>query len=213
VTSLVQVGYGNGEWLAEAQRLGIPKVQGIDGPWAEADDLLVGRDQITVMDTRQSFSGGNHDLALCIEYAEHLPDSRAASFAADLAALAPVVAFSAAIPGQGGYGHVNEQWPPYWEAHFAAVGYRMVDAVRHKLWTTPGMPGYLAQNLLVALDERRLADYPRLAQLAAEGGGVLSLVHPAIYDQEKSRREALLPARTPTRARLRAVARRVRHPR
>jgi hypothetical protein len=216
-TSLVHVGFGNGEWLAEAQRLGVSEVHGIDGPWASLDDLLVTRDQVTIADTRQSFHGESYDLAVCTEYAEHLPDARAASFVADLATLAPVVAFSAAIPGQGGKGHVNEQWPSYWEAHFAAVGFRLVDAVRQRLWNSPGMPAYLAQNLLIAIDQRRLTNYPRLAQLAADrNGGVRSLVHPVIYEQKLQKIELM---RAPgqrrawrvSRPQLRAAARRVRH--
>jgi hypothetical protein len=216
-TSLVHVGFGSGEWLAEAQRLGVSAVHGIDGPWASLDGLLVAPGQVTIVDTRQSFRGGKYDLAVCTEYAEHLPDSRAASFVADLAALAPVIAFSAAIPGQGGKGHVNEQWPSYWEAHFAAVGFHMVDAIRHQLWNAPGMPSYLAQNLLIAIDQGELTNYPRLAQLAADrDGGVRSLVHPVIYEQKMQKIETL---RAPfqrrtwrlTRPQLRAAARRVRH--
>jgi hypothetical protein len=185
-TSVVQVGFGDGAWLAEAQRLGVSDVLGIDGPWAALDDLLVSRDQVLIRDTRQPFDGNDrkYDLALCIEYAEHLPHDRAGAFVAALASLAPVVAFSAAIPGQGGVGHVNEQWPSYWAAHFAAVGYRMVDAVRHRLWTASGVPPYLAQNLLVAVSDRQLADYRGLAEAAAgRQGEALSLVHPLIYEQ------------------------------
>jgi hypothetical protein len=191
VTSLVHVGLGGGEWLAEAQRLGVRDVHGIDGPWASSDDLLVPADQVTVADTTRPFDlGRRFDLAICVEYAEHLPDSRAASFVADLAKLAPVVAFSAAIPGQGGVGHINEQWPDYWSAHFESAGYRMVDAVRRQLWTATTGPAYLAQNLLIAVDNKRLGDYPRLAEVAArDGAGVLSIVHPAIYQAKLRRRE------------------------
>lgn len=38
--------------------------------------------------------------------------------------------FSAAQPGQGGTQHINEQPLEWWRAHFAARGYRAVDAVR-----------------------------------------------------------------------------------
>jgi hypothetical protein len=186
-TSLVHVGFGDGAWLAEAQRLGVSDVCGIDGPWAALDGLLVSRDRVLIGDPRQPFDGNGrtYDLALCIEYAEHFPHDQAGELVAALANLAPVVAFSAAIPGQGGAGHVNEQWPPYWEAHFAAVGYRMVDAVRHRLWTAPGVPPYLAQNLLVAVADRQLADYQRLAETAAgRHGEGLSLVHPVIYERQ-----------------------------
>jgi hypothetical protein len=89
---------------------------------------------------------------VCVEVAEHLPASGAPSFVADLARLAPVVAFSAAIPGQGGEGHVNEQWPEYWERLFAASGYRVVDALRRPFWRHPDGPAYVAQNLLLAVD-------------------------------------------------------------
>jgi hypothetical protein len=189
-TSIVHVGFGGGEWLAEAERLGVRDGHGIDGPWAALDGLVVAPERVTVADTRRPFDAGGRtfDLALCVEYAEHLPEARAASFVADLAGLAPVVAFSAAIPGQGGEGHVNEQWPSYWDAHFAAVGYRMVDAVRRRLWTVPGGPAYLAQNLFVAVDERRLSEYPRLAEVAAaDGGGAWSVVHPIIFEQKVRR--------------------------
>jgi hypothetical protein len=206
-TSLVHVGFGDGAWLAEAQRLGVSEVRGIDGSWAALDSLLVARDQVLIRDTLQAFDaeGRTYDLALCIEYAEHLPHEGAGALVASLANLAPVVAFSAAIPGQGGAGHVNEQWPSYWEAKFAAVGYRLVDAVRHRLWTAPGVPPYLAQNLLVAVAERRLADYPALAEASAgPHGEALSLVHPLIYEQLRQ------PSiRSATRSLLDAVATRV----
>jgi hypothetical protein len=211
-TSMVQVGIGGGEWLAEAQRLGVAEVHGIDGPWTTLDGLLVGPDQVTLVDTRERFDSGDreYDLAVCSEYAEHLPASRAASFVADLASLAPVIAFSAAIPGQGGTGHVNEQWPSYWEAHFAAVGYRLVDAVRRRLWGAPGAPFYLAQNLLIAVDDRRLADYPRLAEVAIRpDGGALSLVHPLVYE-DKLRQIASPGIRAASRSFQEAVVKRAR---
>ena len=33
------------------------------------------------------------------------------------------VLFSAAIPGQGGQDHLNEQWPEYWQKKFEVNGY------------------------------------------------------------------------------------------
>jgi hypothetical protein len=87
VASVVQVGSGGGEWLDEASRLGVVDVRGIEG------SLSFDR---------------SYDLAVCIGVAEHLPHERAASFVADLGRLAPVVAFAAAIPGEGGRDNVNE---------------------------------------------------------------------------------------------------------
>jgi SAM-dependent methyltransferase len=183
-TSIVEVGCGTGEWLAEAQRQGITDVKGIEGPWGDSDNLAIDSSRIACIDYTQPFTiDDRFDLALCMEIAEHLPPERAASFVGDLCQLAPVVAFSAAIPFQGGVGHVNEQWPDYWERHFAAAGYVMVDAARRRLWQTPGGPGYIAQNLLLAVDQNCLDSYATLAEEHGRNGGpVLALVHPDVFD-------------------------------
>jgi len=66
---------------------------------------------------------GRYDLALCIEVGEHLQPEFAGQLVANVAAVAPVVFWSAAHPGQGGEHHHNEQPPEYWEALFARHGY------------------------------------------------------------------------------------------
>ena len=66
---------------------------------------------------------------------------------ASLAAAAPVVAFSAAIPARAAYGHVNEQWPAYWAELFARHGYEPVDALRPLLWDDARVDWWYAQNL------------------------------------------------------------------
>lgn len=48
------------------------------------------------------------DLVLCLEVAEHLPASAADTLVRSLTGLGNVIAFSAAIPFQGGANHVNE---------------------------------------------------------------------------------------------------------
>src|SRR5579862_3100091 len=58
--------------------------------------------------------GRSFDLAMSFEVAEHLPPDAAKGFVDSLTRLAPLVLFSAAIPFQGGVGHINEQWPEYW---------------------------------------------------------------------------------------------------
>jgi hypothetical protein len=62
---------------------------------------------------------GQFDLAICLEIAEHLPESCADALIKFLSELAPAVLFGAAIPGQGGVNHINEQWQSYWVAKFS----------------------------------------------------------------------------------------------
>jgi SAM-dependent methyltransferase len=56
------------------------------------------------------------DLVWCSEVAEHVPEQFVDSFLSTLCN-GNVVAMTAALPGQGGYGHVNEQNPDYWIDH------------------------------------------------------------------------------------------------
>jgi hypothetical protein len=59
-------------------------------------------------------------VAYCFEVAEHVLAEFADALVSLLAKTAPIVVFTAAPPGQGGSGHVNEQPADYWIAKFAA---------------------------------------------------------------------------------------------
>jgi hypothetical protein len=93
------------------------------------------------------------DLAMSIEVAEHLPPALGESLVKVLTQASPLVWFTAAQPGQGGTGHINEQPPAYWIARFRALGYEYdanaSDELRPAL--ARGIPSapWLARNLLV----------------------------------------------------------------
>lgn len=181
-SSVVDVGCGTGAWLAAFATSGINDYRGLDGAWAEKAGLEIPRDRFIAADLASPPSLGRvFDLAISLEVAEHLPPSAADRFVTTLAELAPVVIFSAAIPGQGGTSHVNEQWPDYWSERFAARGYACFDVLRLPLWNNPNVQWWYAQNMLVFVDRTRLADYPRLTARAARSAGdapPLRLVHP-----------------------------------
>jgi SAM-dependent methyltransferase len=63
------------------------------------------------------------DVAYSFEVAEHLPPMLGDRLVALLCATAPIVVFTAALPGQGGTGHVNEQPRSYWAERFLAHGH------------------------------------------------------------------------------------------
>src|SRR5205823_14322324 len=115
VISVCDVGCGDGTWLRVFRDEGVTDVVGIDGEYMTKDLLQVPLANFQPMYLRQQISvQRSFDLAISLEVAEHLPESRATTFIKDLTRLAPVVLFSAAIPGQGGRDHVNEQWQTYW---------------------------------------------------------------------------------------------------
>src|SRR5690606_41065311 len=85
-------------------------------------------------DLRHPFDlGRGFDLVICLEVAEHLPESSAADLVDSLCRHSNRILFSAAIPGQGGQNHLNEQWSEYWQAHLLSRGYNIVGAARRTM--------------------------------------------------------------------------------
>jgi SAM-dependent methyltransferase len=119
------VGSGSGAYAAEARRSGLAvqscerdrfgrflaRCQGVD---CRAFDLNM---------TPPATMDGPFDLAYCFEVAEHLPELLGLRLVDFLCMLAPIVIFSAATPGQGGTGHINEREPDYWIGQFTARGF------------------------------------------------------------------------------------------
>lgn len=75
---------------------------------------------------------------------------------------AKVVLFSAAPPGQGGVGHVNEQWPEYWRDLFQAHGFRMLDLIRSRIRDDQRVVWWYRQNLLLFSGDAGMKSYPTL---------------------------------------------------
>lgn len=178
--SVVDVGCGTGRWLGAFRSCGVEDVLGIDGPWVPREMLSIPSEQFRVEDlTRPLELGRRFDLSACLEVAEHLPAAAAGTLVALLVAAAPVVLFSAAVPGQGGQGHVNEQWPDYWAARFAEHGYVPVDALRPVFWDDDRVPAFMRQNILLYACPDTIAESPQLARArAATDDARLSIVHP-----------------------------------
>src|SRR5579883_447502 len=147
--SVVDVGCGTGAWLAEFARNGITEYLGVDGDHVPRNMLMISVERFYACNLA-SFSpdGRCFDLACSLEVAEHLPADRAPHFVAALTDLAPAVLFSAAIPGQRGTGHVNEQWPSYWASLFAARGYVGVDCVRPRVFNDERVEPWYRQNVI-----------------------------------------------------------------
>lgn len=189
--SAVDVGCGDGSWLAAFSDAGVPDVLGLDGPWIAPNLLKIATRDFRRTKLEESIRiERRFELAMSMEVAEHLPAERAAGFVTDLCALAPVVLFSAAIPGQGGEHHVNEQWPSYWAQLFAARGYRASDALRPAIWDDEQIAWWYRQNLVLFVDANALARHPKLAAACLPDGRAPSpLVHPHCYAQALRRAE------------------------
>jgi SAM-dependent methyltransferase len=130
------------------------------------------------------------DLAVCLEVAEHLPPGAADAFIGTLCALAPAVLFSAAIPGQGGHGHLNEQWPGYWADLFLERGFAVRDCFRRILWGCEPVEPWYRQNLLLfarAGHPALLAPFETGDAYSSELIRPLSFVHPNVWEHRRQR--------------------------
>lgn len=186
--SVIDVGCGEG-WWARA--------------FAELGCIVVGIDESITVETIAETDTGvmrflpgdltgdawahpdlRSDLAVCLEVAEHLPAGVGAGLVRTLCELAPLVLFSAAIPGQGGHGHLNEQWLEYWRDRFLECGYVLHDGFRDHFWNDPNVEPWYAQNLVLFGRDSSLAalDLP-IAYTARR------LVHPTIYEARLAERD------------------------
>jgi SAM-dependent methyltransferase len=182
--SVVDVGCGSGSWLAAWIDAGVSDVTGIDFGAVPPEVLQVPASHVSRVDLSVPFSlDRRFDLAVSVEVAEHLPAERAPGFVADLTALAPVVAFSAAVPRQGGTGHVNERWQSYWADLFAAHGYLPSVELRGRIWDDERVAAYYAQNLVVYATAERAAELPLTF---GEPSAVLDVIHPRLWERRVS---------------------------
>ena len=181
--SVVDVGCGLGTWLAVLAEHGVSDLVGVDGDHVDRTMLEIPQERFVPHDLREPLRlDRTFDLVLCLEVAEHLPAECAETFVASLTRLGPVIAFSAAIPGQGGKGHVNEQWPDYWVDRFGGKGYISVDCLRRKVWSRADVEPWYAQNLLLFCTPAFLESSPRLTgEREREAGAPPALVHPRKY--------------------------------
>jgi Methyltransferase domain len=187
--SVCDVGCARGSWLAVFKEHGVDRVLGIDGDYVERETLVIGEDEFLPADLGRGVpEAGRFDLALSLEVAEHLPAESAAPFVDGLVALAPAVMFAAAIPGQGGRGHVNEQWPEYWQALFARHDFVPIDCIRPHVWQAPELNAWYKQNTILFAERSLVDSRERLrAEYERSAGRPLSLVHPVIFESGLTR--------------------------
>jgi hypothetical protein len=184
IDSVVDIGCGVGTWLSVIKEMGIRTIEGIDGPWMQPEQLVIPAACFRSVDLTKPNGlrlERRYDLAICLELVEHLSEANACQIVQSLVSHSNIILFSAAIPGQGGVGHLNEQWPNYWVNQFSHLGYKVADVIRFKIWNDNNIPWWYRQNVMLFL-------HNELAQKISNSQGnflstPLPLVHPELFHQ------------------------------
>lgn len=119
--SMIDFGCGTGHLVLLAASLGIHAL-GFDICLPDSDRVFLSPQlavpaRLMQWDLSLRVFAEPADLVLCWEVAEHLPPEAAEILCESIissTASQGIVLFTAATPGQGGMGHLNEQLPSYW---------------------------------------------------------------------------------------------------
>jgi len=151
--SVLDVGCGEGHWAEEfADRTGC-RVLGVDS--GQGAGSVLGPNEYCELDLAATLAAGEplpggFDLAVCLEVAEHLPPELSDVLVRELCRAAPVVLFSAAVPGQPGLEHVNCQWQTVWAERFEEAGFYVSQGIAWDLWEDSRVEWWYCQDMFLA---------------------------------------------------------------
>jgi SAM-dependent methyltransferase len=178
VSSVADVGCGIGTWANQFLKCGVKEVTGIDGAYVDPAMLRIPQECFYAHDLRSPIPiDRRYDLAVCLEVTEHLPISRADGIINDLVSLAPCVLFSAAVPGQGGTDHINEQYLSWWKGLFGVHDYVPLDLIRHQIWDLAEVDWWYRQNVILFVHKSHYLAQRHKAALA------LDYIRPELAEQ------------------------------
>jgi MoaA/NifB/PqqE/SkfB family radical SAM enzyme/glycosyltransferase involved in cell wall biosynthesis/predicted O-methyltransferase YrrM len=185
VTSVVDIGCSTESWLSVFAKSGVTDISGFDCNNLTEGEYVVNKSLIRTEFDISSLAFPHRmakDLALCLEVAEHLPETAADDLVTMLVSAAPVVIFSAAFPGQTGFNHINEHPPWYWREKFNNHGYAEIDFIRPFIWKDERIGWWYRQNITCYANIQEIGARQELLKLASrflqkEGPHTLTIVN------------------------------------
>lgn len=178
--SVIDVGCGLGQWLKVFAEACHSEVLGIDGSHVPVNISYISetnRLRVDLSDFIYTPTTRTYDLVLCLEVAEHLDLDHSVQIVDKLVSLGDIILFSAAIPGQTGENHVNEQPHHFWIDMFESKGYLVLDPFRRHFWNDCRVNWWYAQNLFLVCKPSRCPQHVRIHKYDHN-----MYIHPSLLD-------------------------------
>ena len=156
INLVYDIGCGSGAWLEAADDIFKPdKLIGLEGEWLPEKILK------KVDNKKISIKKGNLnsdlflsnvtecDLIICLEVLEHLQENTVKFICEKIFKKARYILFSAALPFQGGNGHITERPLSFYVELMNQNGYGCKDKLREKIWNNDKIPFWYRQNIVL----------------------------------------------------------------
>lgn len=185
---VLDVGCGLGLWLSVFKEKGC-EVFGIDSNYVIKEDLVIDKEDFKSFNLNEAYYlNKKFDLAISLEVAEHILPQNAEIFIDSLCAHGDLVLFSAAVPGQEGTLHYNEQNNGYWVEKFEKNGYQCVDFLRHMIWNNSKISWWYRQNILIFIKKSEFENLRYESIVKQMNDPINTYIHPELlrYKTQKA---------------------------
>lgn len=151
INSVVDIGCGMAAFAKAFQQAGVHEITLVDHPSLDISKCLVKENfRFVPCDLDNNMPNPiKADLAICTEVLEHINTKRSLKILDFITECADIVIFSAAVPRQGGLGHINEQRHKFWITEFKKRGFDYSDAFKSKISADNKILYWLTQNLFI----------------------------------------------------------------
>lgn len=169
VKSIMDIGCGAGGFIKAFEDSGITNYFLVDHPSLNVDRILPSnKTRFIACDLDKDLPPINKvDLICCTEVLEHLELSQALNMLKYMCECADLILFSAAIPRQGGLGHINEQRHSFWHQKFANQGYKFYDGFKIEILMNSKIDYWFIQNLFIYYSPAKAFNFSEMKNISS----------------------------------------------
>lgn len=179
--SVIDFGCGMGTWCKALGELKISDFLGIDQHTYDVSYMIISKEKYLQYDLRKPLTlSKKTDIVISVEVAEHIEPEYSSIFISNLCSHSDIVLFSAALPGQGGTNHVNEQLCSYWVNLFAQKGFALLDCIRPYVWNNETVEIWYRNNTLLFIAD---CIYDSIASKIVTCPFPVDIIHPGMLER------------------------------